>query len=73
MTPHCESIPTRAGRRLARAAKAAAHFDIAKSTLWHWAATRHDFPKPLRVGKRLTLFDLDAIEAYIVEASEKAA
>ena len=73
MTPQCEPIPTRAGRRLARAAKADANFDIAKSTLWHWAATKPDFPQPLRVGKRLTLFDLDAIEAYLVAVSSKEA
>jgi len=73
MTPNCEPIPARVGRRLARAEKTAKHFDIATSTLWHWAANRPDFPKPMRIGRRVTLFDLDAVEAYLVAASTQGA
>ena len=61
------------GKRLARAAKAAAHLDISRSTLWHWAKTRPGFPQPMKVGDRVTLFDLDAIDAYVVGIAGGAA
>lgn len=48
-----------------RAKKAAAHFRIAPSTLWHWVKTRPGFPAPLKAGPKVTLFDIGAIEAYI--------
>ena len=44
-----------------RAKATAQHLKISVSTLWHWAKTRHDFPKPVKAGERVTLFDLAAI------------
>lgn len=48
-----------------RAAGVCQTFQIAKSTLWHWVATREDFPKPVKLGARVTLFDVQAIEKFI--------
>ena len=50
--------------RYARAAQAAEYFRIGQSTLWLWTKTLPDFPQPVKVGKRVTLFDLNAIETY---------
>jgi predicted DNA-binding transcriptional regulator AlpA len=49
----------------ARAKTACAHFQIARSTLWTWCKTRHGFPKPLKAGQKVTLFDINAIEAFL--------
>lgn len=49
----------------ARPKKTCAHFQIARSTLWQWVKTRHGFPQPLKAGPKVTLFDLNAIEAYL--------
>ena len=49
----------------ARARGASEHFQIARSTLWQWVKTRHGFPQPLKAGPKVTLFDLNAIEAYL--------
>ena len=55
-------------------AKAAARFlKISETTLWHWAKTRDDFPKPIKAGTRVTLFDLTAIQAWLQGQMEGAA
>lgn len=51
--------------RFARAKTVCSHFQIARSTLWLWAKTRPDFPKPLKAGEKVTLFDIHAIEDYL--------
>jgi len=57
-------------QRFARAKGACRHFQIARSTLWLWVKTRPGFPKPLKAGQKVTLFDLLAIEEYLrAEAS----
>jgi predicted DNA-binding transcriptional regulator AlpA len=55
----------------ARAKVACAYFQIARSTLWQWTKTRHGFPKPLKAGEKVTLFDLNAIEAFLKAQSQK--
>lgn len=60
-----------AQKRYVRAKEAAEYLKIAKSTLWHWSKTRTDFPKPIRAGERVTLFDLDAIEAFLASATKE--
>ena len=52
-------------QRFARAKGACQHFQIARSTLWLWVKERPGFPKPLKAGERVTLFDLGAIEEYL--------
>lgn len=54
----------------ARARKAAAHFQIGKSTLWAWAANRPGFPQPVKAGPKTTLFDLNAIDAYLKQQGQ---
>ena len=55
-----------------RAKATAQHLKISVSTLWHWAATRHDFPKPVKAGERVTLFDLAAINEWLRQQREAA-
>ena len=51
----------------ARAKAACAHFQIARSTLWEWTKNRkHEgFPQPLKAGQKVTLFDINAIDAFL--------
>ena len=49
----------------ARAKKVCAHFQIARSTLWQWAKTRHGFPQPFKAGEKVTLFDISAIDTFL--------
>jgi predicted DNA-binding transcriptional regulator AlpA len=49
----------------ARAKTACAHFQIARSTLWQWIRTRKGFPQPLKAGPKVSLHDLNAIDAYL--------
>lgn len=48
-----------------RARKICEQIKISNSTLWHWAKTRDDFPKPVKAGPRVTLFDLTAINQWL--------
>lgn len=48
-----------------RAAGVCKTYQIAKSTLWNWVATREDFPRPIKAGPRVTLFDVQALERFI--------
>lgn len=56
----------------ARAKSAAEHFDISVSTLWNWAKNRVGFPKPIRASSRVTLWDINAITAYIKADAAKS-
>ncbi len=53
----------------ARASDTAKHLCIGKSTLWQWCGSgpgsRPGFPKPIKAGPKVSLFDLTAIEAYL--------
>jgi predicted DNA-binding transcriptional regulator AlpA len=55
----------------ARAKVACAHFQIARSTLWQWVKSRHGFPQPLKAGEKVTLFDINAIDAYLKAQAAK--
>jgi predicted DNA-binding transcriptional regulator AlpA len=55
----------------ARAKTTCAHFAISRSTLWAWCKTRKDFPKPLKAGPKTTLFDINAIEAFLINDAAK--
>ena len=57
----------------ARARAACAHFQIARSTLWQWIKTRKGFPQPLRAGPKVSLHDLNAIDAYLKADAASAA
>ena len=55
----------------ARAKAACAHFQIARSTLWQWTKSRHGFPQPLKTGEKVTLFDINAIDAFLKAQAAK--
>ena len=55
----------------ARAKAACAHFQIARSTLWQWIKTRHGFPQPLKAGPKVSLHDLNAIDAFLKSDAQK--
>ena len=55
----------------ARPKAVCAHFKIARSTLWQWAKTRQGFPPSLKAGEKVTLFDINAIDAYLKAQSAK--
>ena len=55
----------------ARAKAASAHFQIARSTLWQWTKARQGFPQPLRAGEKVTLFDINAIDAFLKAQAAK--
>lgn len=55
-----------------RPKQAAEHLQIAVSTLWVWAKTRGEPFRPIKAGPRVTLFNLDAIEAYLREVPTRA-
>lgn len=59
--------------RYARASAAAKHFQIARSTLWLWTKSRkHEgFPQPLKAGEKVTLFDINAIDAFLKAQATK--
>jgi predicted DNA-binding transcriptional regulator AlpA len=64
-TKETNSVQPRTTANYARAKQAAEHFKIARSTLWLWAKEIPEFPQPIKAGRRVTLFDLDAIDAFI--------
>ena len=55
----------------ARAKAACAHFQIARSTLWQWTKSRLGFPQPLKAGEKVTLFDINAIDAFLKAQAAK--
>jgi predicted DNA-binding transcriptional regulator AlpA len=55
----------------ARAKAACAHFQIARSTLWQWTRSRRGFPQPLKAGEKVTLFDINAIDAFLKAQAAK--
>ena len=57
-------------QRVQRAGALAKTLDVAESTIWRWT---HEgkFPKPIKLGERVTVWDLDEVEAFI--AKQRAA
>nr|WP_315464409.1 hypothetical protein [uncultured Rhodoferax sp.] len=55
----------------ARAKVACAYFQIARSTLWQWVKSRQGFPQPLKAGEKVTLFDINAIDAFLKAQAAK--
>lgn len=47
-----------------RPQQAAAYLGIGKATLWRWVKERADFPKPIPLSARCTVFDADALRAW---------
>jgi prophage regulatory protein len=47
-----------------RPRKAAQFLGIGETTLWQWAKDRADFPKPIKLGPRTTVWELDKLIAW---------
>jgi len=52
------------GRRL-RPSNAADYLDIGVSTLWRYAKTLPDFPQPIKLSPRCTVFSQSALDAWV--------
>ena len=51
----------------------AKHYGISVPTVWRWLKSNPDFPKPVRLGVRITRWRIEDIESYtgIAKAEEK--
>ena len=38
--------------------------DIGNTTLWRWVKERPDFPRPIKLGPRVTVFSVDELIAW---------
>ena len=65
-------VPTINQPRLERPRPTADYLRISLSTLWHWSKTKDGFPRPIKAGQRVTLFDLNAIDAWLQNQREVA-
>lgn len=66
------TIVRTAGRRCLRPNKAATKLAIGVSTLWLRVRTDADFPKPIKIGPRTTVFFEDELDAYLERCMAKA-
>ncbi len=57
-------------QRVQRAAALAKTLAVAESTIWRWTS-EGKFPKPIKLGEKTTVWDLDEVEAFI--AKQRAA
>lgn len=48
-----------------RVKEAAKYFAVSTDIMWKWAREREGFPKPIKMGERVTLFDVTAIEEWM--------
>lgn len=47
-----------------RPRQAAEFLGIGESTFWRWAKERDDFPKPIKLSPRTTVFPLDKLTEW---------
>ena len=57
-------------QRVQRAATLAKTLAVAESTIWRWTS-EGKLPKPIKLGEKTTVWDMDEIEAFI--AKQRAA
>ncbi len=50
--------------RSVRPKQAAAYLGIALPTLWRWLKERDDFPRPIKLGPRTTVWPLEKLAAW---------
>lgn len=48
-----------------RPKQAAELLGIGTATLWRWAKERHDFPRPIKLSPRCTVFSAEALKAWL--------
>lgn len=64
-------------RRYLRVRTVAARYGVSGATIWRWAATVADFPRPVKIAKGTTAWLSDELDAYdarrIAESRARAA
>lgn len=50
----------------------ASYLGIGLSTLWRWAKEKKDFPKPISLSPRVTVFRVADLDAFIVRQQKAA-
>jgi predicted DNA-binding transcriptional regulator AlpA len=60
------ALPARYGRPR----ETASRYRCGISTLYFWVKTRDGFPRPQKLGPRTTVFDWDAIDAYLASQAK---
>lgn len=58
-------LARRQERRKARPRVLAEYLEVSIATIWRWASERPDFPRPQKIGPRVTVWDLDEIDAWV--------
>lgn len=56
--------PTKVSRSVRPPQARALLGNIGNTTLWRWVKERPDFPRPLKLGPRVTVFKLDELIAW---------
>lgn len=51
-------------QRVQRAAALAKTLSVSESTIWRWTI-EGKFPKPIKLGEKTTVWDLDEVDAFI--------
>lgn len=51
---------------------AAAFLGLGLSTFWRWAKLREDFPRPIKLGTRTTVYRLEDLTAWRDAQGQKA-
>jgi predicted DNA-binding transcriptional regulator AlpA len=57
-------MPSLGTSPLYRDKQAAEFFGVSRETIWRWARTIPEFPKPVKVGPNVTGWPLDSLVAY---------
>lgn len=52
---------------------AAEFLGISEATFWRWAKQREDFPAPIKLGPRTTVYPLDKLTAWRDSQGKKVA
>ena len=55
--------------RYARAKEVADYLRVNVSTVWAWCKQYQEFPKPIKAGSKITLFDLNQIDTWVQSRS----
>jgi predicted DNA-binding transcriptional regulator AlpA len=60
-------------KRMVSAAQLAKILGVSEGTVWRWARENKNFPRGLKLGPRLTRWDSDAIDAFLMAKTAEAA
>ena len=60
-------------RGVFRARQAAQHLGLGESTIWRKAKTEPDFPKPIKLSERVTVWRISDLNEYIARKAGESA